>query len=110
MKVKIRGVRKIFISGEFIKLDALLKFISVASSGGEAKILIQSGDVSVGGKICVQRGRKVKPGEIVRCRDFTFLVKQAPAHTVRTQSKSSMVDCQAATGDADSHLCKGSSE
>ena len=65
MKVKLHGVRHIPITGEYIKLDALLKFASVASTGGEAKMLIQSGKVFVGGTPCTERGKKIKPGEIV---------------------------------------------
>ena len=76
MKVKIRGVRNIYISGEFIKLDALLKFASIASTGGEAKILIQSGEVFVGGKPCMLRGKKIRPGDIIRHSGDTLHIKQ----------------------------------
>ena len=75
MKVKIDGVKYISISGEYIKLDALLKFASIASTGGEAKILIQNGDVFVGGEPCTQRGRKIKPGDVVRYGRDTLIVK-----------------------------------
>ena len=36
-------MRKITISGAFIKLDALLKFANLVSSGGEAKLRIAGG-------------------------------------------------------------------
>jgi len=75
MKVKLRGVRCIIIKGEFIRLDALLKFASVASTGGEAKIMIQSGEVIVGSEPCLQRGKKIRPGDIVRHREGILLVK-----------------------------------
>jgi len=77
MRIKVRGVKNIYISGEYIKLDALLKFASIASTGGEAKHLIQSGSVLVDGDVCDQRGKKVKPGNIVRCGGDTLLIKQA---------------------------------
>ena len=77
MKVKLRGVQQVEITGEFIKLDALLKYASIASTGGEAKILIQNGEVFVGGKPCTLRGKKIRPGEVVRCGGGTLLVKQA---------------------------------
>ena len=64
-RVKLQGVKRVRITGDFIRLDALLKFASVAATGGEAKMLIQSGMVFVGGSPCMQRGRKIKPGEIV---------------------------------------------
>lgn len=58
-------MREIVISGEFIKLDALLKFANLVSSGGEAKIRIAEGEVLVDGEICTQRGKKIRPGDMV---------------------------------------------
>ena len=66
MRVKLRGVTRIKITGDYIRLDALLKYASIASTGGEAKIMIQNGEVFVGGVLCIQRGRKIRPGDIVR--------------------------------------------
>ena len=76
MKVKLHGVRSIYITGEFIKLDALLKFASIVSTGGEAKYLIQSGEVFVGKDICTSRGKKIRPGEVVRTGGEVLLVRQ----------------------------------
>ena len=53
------------IRGDFIKLDALLKFASLAGSGGEAKIAVKEGLVSVNGEICTERGKKIRPGDRV---------------------------------------------
>ena len=50
---------RIKITTEFIKLDALLKFASLVGSGGEAKQLIQDGEV------CTMRGKKIRPGDEV---------------------------------------------
>ena len=66
MKLKIKGIRTINISDEFIKLDSLLKYASLASTGGEAKIYIQNGEVCVNGEPCYQRGKKIKSGDIVK--------------------------------------------
>jgi len=55
----------IAIQTPYIKLDALLKFAALCSSGGEAKAVIQEGLVSVNGEICVQRGKKIIPGDTV---------------------------------------------
>ncbi|MBR6967973.1 MAG: S4 domain-containing protein YaaA [Ruminococcus sp.] len=54
---------KIKITTEFIKLDALLKFASFVGSGGEAKQLIQDGEVLVNGEVCTMRGKKIRPGD-----------------------------------------------
>ena len=53
------------ITTEFIKLDALLKFASLVGSGGEAKALIQDGQVLVNGEVCTMRGKKIRPGDTV---------------------------------------------
>jgi ribosome-associated protein len=53
------------IETEFIKLDSLLKLANVVGSGGEAKIIIQEGEVKVNGEVCTMRGKKIRPGDIV---------------------------------------------
>ncbi|NMA82251.1 MAG: S4 domain-containing protein YaaA [Epulopiscium sp.] len=53
------------IHTEYIKLDQLLKFVSVVSSGVEAKWMIQEGKVKVNNEIATQRGKKIRPGDIV---------------------------------------------
>lgn len=53
------------ITTEFIKLDALLKFASLVGSGGEAKMLIQNGEVLVNGEVCTMRGKKIRSGDVV---------------------------------------------
>jgi len=68
-------VDKIQISTEFIKLDAFLKFSAVAESGGEAKLLIQNGEVSVNGEKCTQRGKKIYPGDIVETDNIQLEVQ-----------------------------------
>ena len=77
MKVKLKGVRRILIKDDYIKLDALLKFSSIVSTGGEAKMLIQNGEVFVGSELCLLRGKKIKPGDIVRYGDDVLLVGKA---------------------------------
>ena len=53
------------ITTEFIKLQDLLKFASLVSTGGEAKIVITEGEVTVNGEVCTQRGKKIRPGDAV---------------------------------------------
>jgi len=76
MKVRIDGVQTVRIKGEYIKLDSLLKFASIASTGGEAKYLIQNGEVYVDKSICTARGKKISQGNIIRCGERVILVKQ----------------------------------
>lgn len=56
---------EIKIDTEFIKLDALLKFANLVSSGGEAKIRIVEGEVLVNDAPCTMRGKKLRPGDTV---------------------------------------------
>ncbi len=51
------------ITTEYIKLQDLLKFSGAVDTGGEAKELIQSGQVKVNGEVCTMRGRKLRPGD-----------------------------------------------
>lgn len=55
----------ITITTEFIKLQDLLKLANLVGTGGEAKIVIQNGDVSVKGEVCTMRGKKIRPGDTV---------------------------------------------
>lgn len=59
-------MKTVKITTEFIKLQDLLKFASLVSTGGEAKIVIAEGEVCVNGEICTQRGKKICPGDVVK--------------------------------------------
>jgi ribosome-associated protein len=63
------------ISTEFIKLESLLKFEGVAETGGDAKLLIQEGQVQVNGEVCTMRGKKIRPGDVVTLGDIEITVK-----------------------------------
>ena len=69
MKVRVRRVSAedapVAITTEFIKLQDLLKLANLVGTGGEAKIVIQNGDVSVNGEVCTMRGKKIRPGDTV---------------------------------------------
>lgn len=70
-------MKEVVITTEFIKLQDLLKFASLVSTGGEAKIVISEGEVSVNGETCLQRGKKLRPGDIVRWREQELTVSYA---------------------------------
>ena len=53
------------IESDFIKLDSLLKFAALVGSGGQAKMAIADGLVSVNGEVCTMRGKKIRPGDRV---------------------------------------------
>ena len=49
-----------------MKLDQFLKWNNIVSTGGEAKMLINSGQVSVNGEIEKRRGRQLNTGDVVK--------------------------------------------
>jgi ribosome-associated protein len=57
------------LRGDHITLDALMKAAGLASSGGEAKLLIQQGGVLVNGEVDLRRGRKLRAGDEVAVGD-----------------------------------------
>lgn len=58
-------MKEVKIHTEYIKLQDLLKLSGVAFTGGEAKERVQAGEFTVNGEICTQRGKKIRPGDIV---------------------------------------------
>lgn len=64
------------ITTEFIKLQDFLKFANACESGGMAKTFIQNGQVQVNGETCIQRGKKLRPGDTVTFMGNTWLVSQ----------------------------------
>lgn len=54
--ISVRGV---------IKLGQFLKLANLVEDGAEARILIQSGDVTVNGEVETRRGSTLKPGDVV---------------------------------------------
>jgi len=67
----------ITITTEYIKLQDLLKFASLVSTGGEAKIAIAEGQVRFNGEVCTQRGKKIRPGDAVAYRGHELTVAYA---------------------------------
>lgn len=61
-------MRTVRITTPDIKLDSFLKWAGAADTGGEAKLLIQQGEVSVNGQPESRRGRKLHPGDVVNVR------------------------------------------
>ena len=67
-------MQRISVRGN-IKLDQFLKWAGVASSGGQGKLLIQSGKVKVNGEPEVSRGKIIQPGDMVHIEGLgDFLV------------------------------------
>jgi ribosome-associated protein len=73
-----RDIEEVAVTGP-LPLGAFLKLAGVASTGGHAKILIQTGAVVVNGDIETRRGRTLAPGDIVGVGGREYRVWSSPA-------------------------------
>jgi len=71
-------VENVKINTKSIKLDQFLKWSNIVMTGGEAKNLIQAGEIEVNGEIEKKRGRTLVPGDEVTFLpdEKTFLVSR----------------------------------
>ncbi|MCR4715554.1 MAG: RNA-binding S4 domain-containing protein [Lachnospiraceae bacterium] len=58
-------MQEIKLREDFIKLGQAIKAAGLVSSGIEAKVVIQNGEVLVNGEVDERRGRKLYDGDIV---------------------------------------------
>ena len=58
-------MQEIKVRDEFIKLGQALKASNLVSSGVEAKLVIQDGQVEVNGEVDTRRRRKLVPGDMI---------------------------------------------
>ena len=61
-------------SFDSIKLDQFLKQVQIAASGGQAKVMVQGGEVQVNGEVELRRGRKLVNGDHVEVAGQRFMV------------------------------------
>jgi ribosome-associated protein len=57
-----------------IKLNQFLKLMDIVPSGGQAKLIIQGGDVQVNGMVETRRGRRLVRGDKVTVEGQTLEV------------------------------------
>ena len=58
----------------FLLLDQFLKFRGIVQTGGEAKMIIKSGKISVNGMVEKRRGRKLIDGDQISFANETYIV------------------------------------
>ena len=77
-KIKVRLIppteKTLSVTTSFIKLDSAMKLADIVGSGGAAKLLIEDGQVRVNGEVCVQRGKKLYPGDRFRFDNTDYLI------------------------------------
>lgn len=78
MKVTVKRKERaeiLSIRTEFIKLQDAMKLANVVMSGGEAKVLIQDGQVLVNGETCLMRGKKLRPGDTFSFENVSYRIQ-----------------------------------
>lgn len=66
------------LTREHITLDNLLKLLSIASSGGAAKVMVMEGLVEVNGEVESRKTRKLRVGDVVRVASENEEVRIVP--------------------------------
>jgi ribosome-associated protein len=65
------------LTGEYVELNQLLKLAGLCNSGGEGKMLVSQGNVTVDGVQELRRTAKIRAGQVVRLDDTTITVRAA---------------------------------
>jgi ribosome-associated protein len=58
-------VTDVEIGPEGIRLGQFLKYAGAVESGGEAKVVLEAGEVEVNGRVEIRRGAQLGPGDVV---------------------------------------------
>ncbi|HEY6896195.1 MAG TPA: RNA-binding S4 domain-containing protein [Rhodocyclaceae bacterium] len=55
------------LRGEYVALCDLLKLAGIAQSGGQGKLMVAEGEVSVDGQPENRKAAKIRAGQVVEC-------------------------------------------
>lgn len=58
-----------------LRLDHFLKLAGFVDTGGQAKMLVQSGEVLVNGQLETRRRRQLQPGDVVQLGEYEASVE-----------------------------------
>jgi ribosome-associated protein len=58
-------VREVEVRDDGIRLGQLLKLAGLVESGSDVKALLETGEVTVGGRVETRRGRQLRLGDVV---------------------------------------------
>lgn len=58
------------ISTETIQLDQLLKWAGIAGTGGQVRLLIDDGLITLNGIKIHERRKKIHPGDVIEIKDM----------------------------------------
>jgi ribosome-associated protein len=65
-----------------IQLDQFLKLQGIVGTGGQAKMLIQGGEVRVNGEMETRRRRKLQLGDVVEVGDELIVLEDVYCYVV----------------------------
>ena len=68
-------ITQVEITKEPVELYKILKFESMVTSGGEAKMVITNGLVKLNGEIETQKRKKIVSGDIIEFNNEKLLIK-----------------------------------
>ncbi len=60
---------------EPLRLDHFLKSMGISETGGQAKLMIQNGEVKLNGEVETRRRKKLAPNDVVKVGGKKFVVK-----------------------------------
>ncbi|CAN5803587.1 hypothetical protein BH24DEI2_BH24DEI2_27490 [soil metagenome] len=66
------------MSDETLTLNSALKLIGVADTGGQAKVMIQGGQIKVNGEVETRRKRKLHAGDVIEVGGEEFVLELEP--------------------------------
>ena len=69
-------MRTTYITKEPVELYKILKFEGLVASGGEAKLVIGDGQVSVNGEVETRKRKKIVDGDIIVFGNETLQVRR----------------------------------
>ena len=71
-------MKTVRIHTEYIKLQQALKLAGLVESGGEVRALLAEGKVTLNGAPVAERGKKVRPGDVVGFNGESFTIEEEP--------------------------------
>lgn len=70
-------MRNVEITREPVELYKILKFEGLVATGGEAKLLIANGQVTVNGEVETRKRKKIVAGDTIVVGDETLRIQRA---------------------------------
>ena len=64
-------------STKHIELNNFLKIVGIANTGGQAKLIIRAGSVTVNGEVETRNKKKLRSGDVIECLGKKYTVEEA---------------------------------